>query len=103
MADPDFQIRGGGGGNPDPEITGGPGLQKIFFRPFGPHFGLKIRRGGGADPLGPSPGSAIGKYLFKALLILFFSFARNDVCLFYPLFSKSIFCSLISSTNTLNG
>ena len=28
---------------------------KIFFRPFGPPFGLKIRGGEGA---GPSPGSA---------------------------------------------
>ena len=29
-----------------------------FFRPFGPHFGLKIRWGRrGADPSGPSPGS----------------------------------------------
>ena len=26
---------GGGGGHPDPEIKGGPGLQKIFFRPLG--------------------------------------------------------------------
>ena len=33
------------------------GLQKIFFRLFGPQFGLKIRGGGGAVP-GPFPGSA---------------------------------------------
>ena len=26
---------GGGGGHPDPEIRGGPGLQKIFFAPSG--------------------------------------------------------------------
>ena len=51
VADPDLQIKGGGG-HPDPEIRGGPGLQKNFFRPFGPQFGLKIR---GPDP---SPGSA---------------------------------------------
>ena len=44
-----------GGGHPDPEITGVPGLQKLFFRPFGPHFGLKIRRGGGGGPPGPLP------------------------------------------------
>ena len=45
VADPDLQIRGGGegGGHPDPEIRGGPGLQKNFFRPFGPHFGRRIR------------------------------------------------------------
>ena len=55
MADLDLQVKGGGGGgHPDPEISGGGGggggggrPQKIFFRPFGPHFGLKIRVGGG--------------------------------------------------------
>ena len=41
VADPDLQIRGGG-------------LQKDFFRPFGPQFGLKIR----PPPPGTSPGSA---------------------------------------------
>ena len=38
--------KGGGGGWP----------QKIFFWPFGPHFGLKIR--GGQGPPSPFPGSA---------------------------------------------
>ena len=33
---------------------GGAGLQKNFFRPFGPLFGLKIS-GGRADPPGPLP------------------------------------------------
>ena len=51
MADPDLQIRGGGG-HPDPEITGGVS-RRIFFLPFGPHFGRKIR--GGPGPLGPLP------------------------------------------------
>ena len=46
VADPDCQIRGGGPGHPDPEIRGG-GLQKNLLRPFGPHFGLKIRGGPG--------------------------------------------------------
>ena len=50
MADPDLQMGGGGGGagagHPDPEIRGGgPGLQNIFFSPFGPQSGLKIRGG----------------------------------------------------------
>ena len=54
VADPDLQIRGGPD-HPDPEIRGEGGLQKDFFRPFGPQFGLKIR---GAGPLGTSPGSA---------------------------------------------
>ena len=43
-----FQIRGGGGGHPDPEIRGG-GLKKNFFWPFGPQFGLKNK--GGPWPL----------------------------------------------------
>ena len=32
------------------------GVSKLFFRPFGPYFGLKLR--GGRAPPGPSPGSA---------------------------------------------
>ena len=59
MADPDLQIRGGqgagGGSHPGPEIRGAQ-FPKIFFRPFRPHFRLKIRVGAG--PSGPSPGSA---------------------------------------------
>ena len=59
VADPDLQIRWGGGegseGHPDPEKRGGGGLKKEFFRPFGPQFGLKIR--GVPSPPGPSPGS----------------------------------------------
>ena len=51
MADPDLQIReGGGGGHPDPEITEEPGLNRKLLRPFGPQFGLKVREGA-------SPGS----------------------------------------------
>ena len=53
VADPDPQIRGGGG-PPDPEIRGG-GFQKPFFRTFGPQFGLKIRGAGPPGPLGPLP------------------------------------------------
>ena len=33
-----------------PEIRAGPCLQKNFFRPFGPHFGLKILGGGAGLP-----------------------------------------------------
>ena len=51
MADPDLQIREGGGGcrggHPDPEIRGGPGLQQKFLWPFRPQFGIKIGKGGG--------------------------------------------------------
>ena len=56
-ADPDLYLLGGGGGGgvPDPEISreGGWGLvsKRLFLlRPFGPQFGLKIRR---APPLDP--------------------------------------------------
>ena len=53
--DPDPQIRGEPV-HPDPEIRGGPSLKKMFFQSFGPQSGIKIR---GADPPGPSPGSAM--------------------------------------------
>ena len=43
VKDPDLQIGRGGGSHPDPEIKGGGGLKKNFFRPFGPQFGLKLR------------------------------------------------------------
>lgn len=42
------KLLGGGG-------VGG-GLQKIFFRPLGPHSGLKIgKRGSRAPPVDPAP------------------------------------------------
>ena len=47
VADQHLQIRGGGGGHPDPEIRGGGGLKKNFFE----------TGGGGAHP---SAGSATG-------------------------------------------
>ena len=48
-----LQIRGGRGPS-IPRDNGGAGLQKKFFRPFGPHFGRKIR-GRGGEPPGLSP------------------------------------------------
>ena len=59
MPDPDLEKNGGGGvgwrgRHPDPEISGGSGLQKTFLGPLSlSFFGLKIR--GGARPY---PGSA---------------------------------------------
>ena len=55
MPDPDLEIRGGGGGGGEGVIQTlrKGGSPKLFFRSFGPQFGLKIR---GVDPLGPSPG-----------------------------------------------
>ena len=52
VADRDLQIRRGGG-HPDPEMRVGPVLKKIYFRPFGPHFRLKIRGGLRVPPLDP--------------------------------------------------
>ena len=50
VADPDLQISRGARSS-RPWDKGGGGLQKDFFRPFGPQFGLKIK---GDRP--PSPG-----------------------------------------------
>ena len=52
VPDPDLEMRGGGGPG------AGGGLPKTFFRPFGLHFGPKIREGVRAP--GPSPESATG-------------------------------------------
>ena len=51
MADPELQIRGGGGGHPDPEIRGG--SPKKFFSALWASFWLKNK--GGAGPPGPLP------------------------------------------------
>ena len=50
--------KGGGGGHPDPEISGGRS-PKNFFRPFWRHFRRKIKVGPG--PRGPSPGSVTAR------------------------------------------
>ena len=48
MPDPDLEKRGGGGCSSRPGEKGrGAPVTKIFFRPFGPQFGLKIRVDGG--------------------------------------------------------
>ena len=53
VADPGLQIRGWGGGKGGRSSRpGGTVSKKIFFRPFGPQFGLKIG-GGEAPPLDP--------------------------------------------------
>jgi len=50
IADPELQTSGEPG-HRDPEMRGGgPVLKKIFFGPFGPQFGPKLR---GAGPPGP--------------------------------------------------
>ena len=59
VAGPSDKVGGRRSGHPDPEISGGEsgGGLRIFFRPFGPQFGLRIWGGGGGAP-GPSLGSA---------------------------------------------
>ena len=39
-----------GGSRPSDKVGRGGGLKKIFFRPFGPQFGLKLREGRGPRP-----------------------------------------------------
>ena len=57
VADPDPQIRGGGGVIPEISVGGlGAVSKKLVFQPFGPQSGLKIR--GYPGPPGPSPGFA---------------------------------------------
>ena len=54
VADPDLQMGGGGGSHPDPDISRGDSLKKIYFQPLRHQFFLKII--GGPGPPGPSPG-----------------------------------------------
>ena len=51
VVDSDLEIRGGPG-HPHSEIRKGGSLLKKISQPFGPQFGLKIRRGGQA-PVAP--------------------------------------------------
>ena len=60
MVAPDLQMRWGGGGHPDPKISGGASLKTKCFWPFGPQFGLIIR-----GVQGPSPGSATATVLYS--------------------------------------
>ena len=55
-----------GGGGKRSSRTPGAGLKINLFRPFGPHFGLKIR---GAGPRGLSPGSAQPKSWYTHLCL----------------------------------
>ena len=66
---------GGGGGHSDPEIRG-EGLKEIVFRPFGPHFGPKIR---GAAPPGPPPGTTTVWSRYGSVMCLVFSLGNNHV------------------------
>ena len=71
VPDPDFERRGGGGGDHlGPSIRGGRDWSpKKFFRPLGPQFGLKIE-GGGAGLPGRFPGSATVLTWNRILLML---------------------------------
>ena len=59
VADPDLQIKGGGGSHPDPEIKGGGGLQKKIFGPSNrASVWSKTKGEVWAPRRGPYPGSA---------------------------------------------
>ena len=67
MVDPGLQIRGwgggGGGGHPDSEISREGALKNsFFFRPFRPHFSLKIR---GRASRAPPPDPPVYSLLVK--------------------------------------
>ena len=72
MGDPDLQI---GGRSSRPWDERGRAVSKEIFRPFGPHFGLKLRRGAGPQSL--SPGSATGYGIEGSLLQWFRNFLTN--------------------------
>ena len=57
VADPDLRYGCGGGGHPDPEIRGAPGLKKFFFSALRASVWSKVKVGGPGLP-DPSPGSA---------------------------------------------
>ena len=79
-----WDVGGGGGGGG--ERRSGAGLQKKYFWPFGPQFGLKIRGGG---HLGHSAGSATGSYLVYVTRYTFGSFSS-------PITSSLFSCWFIS-------
>ena len=94
VADPYLQIRGGGGGDPDPEIRGGLFSKKHVFRPFGPHFDLIIRGPGPrAPPLNPPLQTAgltsheKNRKTRKRLVIFKFTFQFSNVESVYSLLS----------------
>ena len=72
--------RGEGAGHPHPEIRGGGGQSPkkfLFFLPFRPHFGRKIREG--AAPPSPSPGRRHCRRVHVLLNEKVYVFNRN-VC-----------------------
>ena len=82
MVNPDLGIRGEGGGSSRPLDKGWAGLQKNFFGPFGPQFGLEIRWGGGvprappldpplnlASPFRPLAGTGNGNFIYRRFIL----------------------------------
>ena len=76
---------GGGDGHPDPEIRGGGGFKKIFFRPFGHHFGLKIR----GDRAHRAPPLDLPVTKMQKLLKMFTASLVIRVFLTFDLFDKT--------------
>ena len=75
---------GGGDGHPDPEIRGG-GFKKMFFRPFGHHFGLKIR----GDRANRAPPLDLPVTKMQKLLKMFTASLVIRVFLTFDLFDKT--------------
>ena len=73
VADPDLQIRGGGG-HLNHEIRGGDGLKKISVWSKN-----KVGEGGRAGPTGPSPGTANNLYTIMSVVPYMHSF---NMCTF---------------------
>ena len=96
-------FRKGGGGHPDPEIRGGGPQKKKLFRPFWPHFRLKIRRGGPPDP---SPGSATAwikllvEHVFDISIHYTGETSYSNVLRRTGTLGEELFFSFVNSVNT---
>ena len=75
VPDPDLEIRGRGGRG---------GLQKIFFQPFWPQFGLKIR---GRAPLLDLP---LVTYVFLTRVALYLTVTHSAYRTSFPVESTSL-------------
>ena len=89
VADPDLRYGGGGGGHPDPEITGAPGLKNFFFRPFVPQFGLKLRGEGSAT----APGTSLHFFISVFLPSSLFPFPSMSSFRRAAVFPRSVYLS----------
>ena len=91
----------GGGGSSRPWDKGGRASKKKLFRPFGPHFRLKIRRGGP-----PSPGSATAcikllmEHVFDISIHYTGETSYSNVLRRTGTLGEELFFSFVNSVNT---